>query len=95
MLIFDTNMEKNSKSVGYFWMTIVLPLIVMGGLYFGLLWGLLAIGNKAVTCELIIKIIGCSVLSLSYLLGNLLVWRYVIEDIKLEQMKTRNNSKGN
>lgn len=94
MLIFDTNMEKNSKSVGYFWKTIVLPLIVMGGLYFGLLWGLLAIGNKAVTCGLIIKIIGCSVLSLSYLLGNLLVWRYVIEDIKLEQMKTRNNSKG-
>ena len=87
-------MEKNSKSVGYFWKTIVLPLIVMGGLYFGLLWGLLAIGNKAVTCGLIIKIIGCSVLSLSYLLGNLLVWRYVIEDIKLEQMKTRNNSKG-
>lgn len=94
MLIFDTNMEKNSKSVGYFWKTIVLPLIVMGGLYFGLLWGLLAIGNKAVTCGLIIKIIGCSVLSLSYLLNNLLVWRYVIEDIKLEQMKTRNNSKG-
>ncbi|MBR5782057.1 MAG: hypothetical protein IKY27_08790 [Bacteroidales bacterium] len=87
-------MEKNSKSVGYFWKTIVLPLIVMGGLYFGLLWGLLAIGNKAVTCVLIIKIIGCSVLSLSYLLGNLLVWRYVIEDIKLEQIKTRNNSKG-
>ena len=66
----------------------------MGGLNFGLLWGLMAIGNKAVTCALIIKIIGCSVLSLSYLLGNLLVWRYVIEDIKLEQMKTRNNSKG-
>lgn len=64
---------------------IVLPLISMGFWY----WLVLLLIVCITANNGIIQIISVSVLSLSYLLANLLVWKYVIEDIKLEQMKER------
>lgn len=68
---------------------IVLPLILMGFWYWFVLLLLICITANVE----VIQIISVSVLSLSYLLSNLLVWKYVIEDIRLEQMKERNGSK--
>lgn len=68
---------------------VVLPFVLMGFCYWQVLLNIVSMNANVGT----IPIIGISVLSLSYLLGNLLVWRCVIEDIKMERMKERNKSK--
>lgn len=74
------------------WLLIALPLIIMGFLYCCALGLLIGLGTEGGTCLSVVKIVGASVLSVAYLLCGTLLWRYVMECIKTERMKEKNNS---
>lgn len=85
----------NFKRIVTLCMAIVVPLIIMEVSYIALLWGLLAIGKQAGACAFVIKIIGGSILSIQHLSGVFLLWRYIMECLKLERMKEKNNCEKN
>lgn len=64
----------------------------MGFLYCCALETLIGLGTEGVTCLSVIKIVGACVLSLAYLLGGALLWRYVMECIKTERMRENTTS---
>lgn len=80
------------KRIITWWLLIALPLIIMGFLYCCALVALVGQGSEGGTCLSVIKIIGACVLSLVYLLGGALLWRYVMECIKTERMRENTTS---